>query len=244
MDSDGRGTVSSADSALAVWSRFPVDDSARPVVFVDQPVRLGDRGFVDGASKIAYLTGAIQTDVPLPTDVLNLLTGGRTPGNETPLRIAGIEPVEASFRTDRGPQTLAAFRVEMTGVRQSCIVLDPQTSLWWPPKGAWDLAHRCGQAEIEPDGITLHVRALGGVLTDFIRAEFIERRTAVLARPVTRERSVPAGTAVPLVGISKPVTGTLTRPLGSRVLINEQGIPYEILRARAGNSRGTAAEAD
>src|SRR5690348_196165 len=135
MDS---GAVGSHASALDAWWAYPVSARPRPLVFVDRPVRIGDAGFVDGPSKSAYVEGAIEASVALPPGVLDLLVGGRTGRLAARLRVVGIESVEAPFQTDRGPRNLPAYKVEMTGLRQPCTVLDPQTALWWPPAGQWE----------------------------------------------------------------------------------------------------------
>lgn len=233
MDSDGLDASSAAAMALAEWADFPADATPRPIVFLDQPVRIGEGGFVDGESKRAYLAGAIEASVPLPSGVLDLLVGGRTSEEDaSPLQVTGVDALDAPFMTDRGPRDLSAYRVEMTGLRQPCMVLDPRISLLWPPHRNWDLAAQRGRAEIEPDGMTLHVIAAGGVLTDFVQADFIERSAAVVAIPIRRERALPPGTtAVPLVLIAKMITGTLASPLGNRVLIDTRGIPYAVVPA-------------
>ncbi len=62
-------------------------------------------------------------------------------------------------------------------------------------------------------------------LTDFLGVEFVESDTALIAKPLTRERASGSRTAVPLLGITRTVAGTLTRPLGGRVLIDGNGRP-------------------
>jgi hypothetical protein len=99
--------------------------------------------------------------------VLALLTGGRHGHAERPLRAVGVRPVSASFVCDRGPRDLPAFAVEVTGVRQPVVVLDPSVEIWWPANGVWDQSHWGDRAEVEPDGTTVHYWALGGERTEF-----------------------------------------------------------------------------
>ncbi len=80
-------------------------------------------------------------------------------------------------------------------------------------------------ATIEEDGVTVHIPAFGGVLTDFHRAEFEEHRTYVVGRVITSTRTVPPGTAIRMVGIRQMVSGRLQAPLGNRVLVTDKGQP-------------------
>jgi hypothetical protein len=216
-------------AALAAWADFPVQQSPRPVVFLDERVRTGDQGFVDGAAKRAFLSGAIESSVALPRGVLDLLTATDWDGpapSLAPLRVESVRSVEAPFNTDRGPRRLPAFELLISGLAQPCAVLDPQLPLWWPRTAEQWLAEFAGDAQLEADGRTLQIAAFGGYLTEFLGVEFVESETAVIAKPLTRERPVPEGTAIPAIGFVKHVTGTLPKPLGGRVLINHSAIPY------------------
>jgi len=82
-----------------------------------------------------------------------------------------------------------------------------------------------GSATIEEDGVTVHIPAFGGVLTEFHRAEFDEHRTYVVGRAISSTRPVPPGTAIAAVGIRRLVSGRLQSPLGDRVLVTAKGQP-------------------
>jgi hypothetical protein len=212
------------------WSRFPLHARPRPVILVDQPVHLG-LGFVDAISSVAYTPGAVTADVELPDGVLALLTGGRHGHAEQPLCAVGVRPVSASFVCDRGPRDLPAFAVEVTGVRQPVVVLDPSVEIWWPANGAWHQSHWGDRAEVEPDGTTVHYWVHGGERTEFFGASFREFATYVVVSPVFRQRPFKPGESDGLTARHTRITGRLTAPLGDRVLLNEGGWPLVVTTA-------------
>lgn len=222
-----------------LWSRFPTDARPRPVIFADRPVHLGEHGFADNDSKVAYLSGAITSEVDLPSGVLALLTNGRHRPAQRGLRVVGVHAVTAPFRCDRGPRLLPAINLEITGMRETCTVLDPAIEAWWPPRQDWNLAERCGHAEIDPDGMTLHYWTGGGQQTEFLGARFREFDTYVIASAITRQRPYLPGQGDGLVLISKPVTGRLTAPLGDRVLLTERGYPCVITASGTTSTSGS-----
>jgi hypothetical protein len=218
-----------------MWGDFPVRQSPRPVVFLDQRVRFGDLGFVDSDAKLAYLTGAVEAAVVLPDRVLEVLTDTRWEGPRPgvrALRVESVQSVEAPFRTDRGPRRLPALELQITGLKQPCAVLSPQQPIWWPRTAKdWVRAAPGGEVKLEPDGRTLQVQVLGGCLTEFLGVEFVESDTAVIAKPLTSERLVDPLPAIPAVGISRTVIGTLMRPLGGRVLIDREATPQCVVES-------------
>jgi hypothetical protein len=208
------------------WESFPLLTSPRPVILLAPRVRHG--GAVDGASKIAWMQGAIDCDVALPAGVLELI-GGHSRGQEadTRLRVTAVEHTTAEFLCDRGPRQLPAYRLEVTGLQGSCVVLDPQVECWWPHGDkARSLFNR--HATIEADGRTIHFPAFGGVLTQFHHAEFEEHHAYVVGHAVTAERQVPDGTGITLVGRKRQVFGLLDSPLGGRVLIDRDRQPLAV----------------
>jgi hypothetical protein len=83
--------------------------------------------------------------------------------------------------------------------------------------------------------VTVHIPAFGGVLTEFHKAEFEEHRTYVVGRAITSTKSVPPGTAIPMVGIRRMVSGRLQAPLGNRVLVTDKGQPVCVEGAPSSN---------
>lgn len=215
----------------APWPEFPVDQVPRPIVLLDIPVHIGDRGFVDGEAKQAWLTAAVDTAVALPDGLLDLVRGGR-PGRpaDRPLLVSAVEPVPDTFWCDRGPRVLPAYRLTISGLRQPCLVLDPALEIWWPPpeQRSGAVARR-DRATVEDDGTTVHLPVFGGVRTEFHRAEFTEYDTCVVGRAITSERPARPGAAEPLVLIGATVTGRLRSPLGGRVLLHEGGGPVAVV---------------
>ena len=174
---------------------------------------------------MAAVSGAVEADVPLPAGVLELVRGkGRGP-KVAPIHVTEIESTIASFLCDRGPRDLSAYRVTLSGLRGHLTVLDPEVKCWWPPPGE-DPDPSMSPAEIESDGQTIHFPAFGGVLTEFLRAEFEEHATYVVGRAITEER--PSSEPVILIGLQRPVVGVLRAPLAGRVLIGESGHPLAV----------------
>jgi hypothetical protein len=215
---------------LNSWAEFPVGETPRPIVLLDERVRVGPGGFIDGASKIAFLDGNIRSEVEMPDGVLALLTRGHIgAATDARLVVTRIDRARAEFITDRGPRSLPAYRLEITGVKTACQVLDPSTPIWWPHPGT-EQTHRGWQrAHLGTDGRSVRVSVFGGALTEFLGVTFIERDAIAMARPETREREVRHGTAVHAVGIIGEVVGALATALGARALIDQHGVPYEVL---------------
>jgi hypothetical protein len=215
-----------------LWSAFPIRDRPRPVVLLEHPAKVSSQGFVDDRAKVAWGSGAIRAAVPVPADVLARLGGDAAGSAAGALIITGAARTRASFLTDRGARELPAFELEISGLHEPCLVLDPEVPVWWPRADQWDSAEQlAGTAEVDGDDLTVHFSAGGSVLTEFVRAEFVEHETYVVGRPITFERPMPPGaTAIPAALIVRTVTGKLTRPLGARVLVNEWGHPLLVTR--------------
>lgn len=178
---------------------------------------------------MAFLNGNIRAEVEVPHGVLTALTERPNPGvSGAPVVITQADQVLAEFVTDRGPRPLPAYELRITGMNEPCHVLDPTVPVWWsavdqnPPLGRWE------RARITPDDRSVTLSVFGGALTEFLAATFVEYETVVLARPQTRQRQVPLGTAVPAVGVVGRVTGSLSAALGARVLIDHRGVPYVV----------------
>lgn len=224
MDDTGVVTNWVDDEVAARWGMFPVDVVPRPIVLLDNHVRV-EGGFIDGESKMAWLEGAIDPDAPIAA-ALSALLRTRRPGHaQTRLRIIDVTTTAAPFRCDRGPRDLPAYRLQLTGLRGSCVMLAPEVECWWPTNDSDQHRGPASAASIDDDGVTIHLSAFGGVLTEFHRAEFQEHAAYVVGRAITSERRVAPGTAVALMGIDRKVMGRLMAPLGGRVLLNTSGQP-------------------
>lgn len=226
------GMTSGGDALdLGPWLGFPMAEIPRPIVLLSPPVRLG--GFVDTASKEAWLTGAVVSEVPLPAGVLELATAGHTDGEAaTVVHICSAERSETEFLCDRGPRRLPSYRLSSPALTSDCIVLDPEVECWWPQRADWSSARSgFGSARVEADDRTIHFPAHGGVLTQFHHAEFIEYDTCVVGRAITTQRQVAPRTVVPAIGIVEHVVGRLKRPLAARVLLDSHGQPLAVTNA-------------
>jgi hypothetical protein len=211
----------------ARWASFPVGANPRPVLLLEPRVRMGV-GFVDDEAKLAWAQGAIEVDTALPPGLPDLLPERRRGRTHAALTVTDVSRVVAEFRCDRGPCELPAYRMQVTGLRGSALVLSPDVACWWPAETDPPFSAH-GDATIEEDGVTIHFPAFGGVLTDFHHAEFQEHDAYVVGRAITYERPAAPGTAVPLAVVDRNVTGRLTGPLGGRVLLTTSGQPLAVL---------------
>jgi hypothetical protein len=119
-----------ADEVAARWRAFPLDAAPRPVVLLDERVRI-EGVFVDGDSKLAWMDGAVVSDPLLPPDLLASLPAARTHTGKTVLRVTDVASTVAAFRCDHGPRLLPAYRLQVTGLRGSCVILSPEVECWW-----------------------------------------------------------------------------------------------------------------
>jgi hypothetical protein len=125
------------------WSEsFPVDLRPRPLVLVAPLIII--RGFRSGEAKLAFLYGDIDTAVPLPDGLLELLReNGDEPRAAAERRrwkvsvlITQAHPDSAEFATDRGKRELPAWTLTGPEVDGPFWVLDPTVASqrWTPPK--------------------------------------------------------------------------------------------------------------
>ena len=207
----------------ARWSEFPLDAQPRPLILLEDRCRI-EGGFASSRAKEAWLDGAIDLG-EAPTRLRLYLPAHRNLDRpHQPLFVTAVASESVPFRCDRGPRQLPALRLTVSDLQGSCVILDPDVDVWWPVADEAD-RRSVGPATIEEDGVTVHIPAFGGVLTEFHRAEFEEHRTYVVGRAITSTRPVPPGTAIPMVGIRQMVTGRLQAPLGNRVLVTDKGQP-------------------
>jgi len=227
----------------ARWASFPADESPRPIVLLDDTVRI-EGGFVGEDAKRAWTEGAVEPGVPVPPGVLSLLRGTPQSATHFALTITDCAPVAAAFRCDRGLRELPAYRLRLTGLEGACIVLAPEVECWWPADDAEGRATHGESAVVDDDGVTIDFPAFGGILTEFHHAEFQEHGTYVVGRAITTQRTVPPGTAVVLVGLSRMVRGRLTAPLGGRALITTSGQPVAVTTRTADSGERPSSESD
>lgn len=216
----------------ARWSSFPVDEVPRPIVLLDDAVRV-EGGFVDDDAKLAWTEGAVEPGVSVPLGVLSRLPVAPRQTTRRAITITDCAPVAAAFRCDRGPRELPAYGLRLAGLDGVCTVLAPEVKCWWPTDDAERRAVRGEDAVLDDDAVTIDFPAFGGILTEFHRAEFQEHERYVVGRAITSVRTVPPGAAVILVGVRRMVRGQLTEPLGGRVLLTTDGQPVAVTTKRA-----------
>jgi hypothetical protein len=198
-------------------------------------VLLGSRvdssgGFVTGATKEAFLSGAIDVAVDVPVGVLETLPRRRSQFQGSPITVTAANADEVEFQTDRGMQRLPAWRLRITGMRADCLVLDPVIQGWWPAGADGARLRNAGVSDgyLAADDITVNI-VVGVVCRDDIPTiEFTETETAVLY-----ERTAPdPGLRPPnLALMTRQVTVTLPSRLGNRVLIDWRGVPTALTSA-------------
>ncbi len=164
-------------AALARWHTFPADADPRPLVLADGLVRDPDSGFASGADKQAYLAGAFDVAVTLPTgpatadgyplvpakEAIDRLRATAAPGgtSKTRLRIVSAALGTYEFGTDRGVRRLPAWRFGIDGVRDPVWVLAVDSPALWPYQPDWARGAGSG-ATLGPDGRTVSYGFTGG----------------------------------------------------------------------------------
>lgn len=221
--------------SLDLWADFPVDVLPRPLV-LNGPQVLFDGGFNDDDAKMAFLSGAVESEVELAPGVLKLLRAGSSPWNSFsggPLRITAATAVAGTFSSDRGRARLPAWQLTVSGATRPFIVRDPATAHWWPAR--WDRSIPREPVEqpsrIDPNGTLLSYVFSGTPLTygRYTDAEVFETEHAVHVSP-SWQWNQPRPETVPLVlagGLHLDIR--LERPLASRVLITSRGQPLTVL---------------
>ena len=232
-----------ARAALDRWRGFPVSARPRPTVLVGAPDRPED-GFVDGPSKMAYGTGALEAadgDPEEPARILRCLGHPAPDRVTTPLLVTNAERAEASFWTDRGRRPFSAWRLEVVGARGPIWVMDDAAlaSCWSPPPlepGAPRGPHSAEGAVLEEDGVTLHFRFVGSPQSVMASYEALASETptalCVVAKGV-RKPALPPNAIVAAVGVTREVTVRLASSLAARVLVDLDGNPVEVTQDMA-----------
>jgi hypothetical protein len=226
--------------ALQRWDTFPVHFRPRPLVLTARPTWF-EQGLRSKGAKLAFTYGDIETTVPLPDGLLEVLRRSESrpsgePGKHRrwggPLLITQANPSRAEFATDRGMCELPAWRLGGPEIGGALWVLDPAvvSRCWTPPESAppkpFDgLPHRSAYATVESDALTLHFTFTGAPseFTEYPEAETVETNQALVVLPV--ERGIgPAGPR-PAVGCARTVIAKLANPLGERVVVDLDASP-------------------
>jgi hypothetical protein len=209
-----------ARRALARWADFPVAARPRPLVLTG-PTVVFRGGFSTGQAKVAFAEGAIEGNAEVPEEVIGALRRDRVPPpGIAPLRVVRVTRDVADFATDRGARRLPAWRVEIDGVKQPVMVLDPATARGaWAPQGLAATWNRGAYAHASGDGRALVYRFVGSprAYTDYPEAEVLESATGVVVLPVEVDIAGPGYRL--MYAEKREVTARLVDVLGRRVLI-------------------------
>ena len=247
----GGGSVGGHDplpAALQAWVAFPVDASPRPIVLVDVPVA-GPRGFYGSEkTKVAFASGAFDRPTHLPTGPASaggfpIITADKAfdllksqakdpPAGGLRLTISDVRLGESMFLTDRGSRTLPAWLFSMAEVDGPVAVLAiaPEAQ-WFPSELGSGQSHDIG-ATVGSDHRTLTVTFVGaesenGSCGIRYSVRLTEAHTAVI---VTVEGNPNDTTVVcDQVGYPRHASAVLKAPLGARVLVDDQGYPFNAI---------------
>ena len=229
-----------AELALSRWTSFPETDP-RPIVLIYGPV-LVTAGFNTGDAKNALHYGLVSANDSVADEPLRTIraNGANRTGHRLPSH--GLEVVSAtlsqtSFVTDRGPAVLSAWELVAVDALGPIWVLDDSTlaRCWAPPnvpEGDHHGWHLLNSATIGHDGRDLTVVFTGSPPGFFdYKAAVLESDSAVNVLPLPRLiADHPDGTAIAAVGARRQISATLSRPLGNRVLVDNDGSPVSVLR--------------
>jgi hypothetical protein len=218
-----------------------MDQEPRPLVLVG-PAASPEEGFRSGSAKRAFLHGHVESAVPLPPGLLDVLGAGETrqarPGSRHDrgtLLITGAAKDHAVFATDRGRCSLPAWRLTGPDLVGSLWVLDPAIAAtrWTPPEDGppppfQGTPHRADRATLGDDGRTLRLVFIGeppGYI-EYPTVEVIDSDQAVVLLPVEHDTG-PSGLRA-WGGSWREVAVTLNRPLGHRVLVDLDATPVMV----------------
>jgi hypothetical protein len=240
--------------ALARSAGFPVGQEPRPLVLVG-PAANPEAGFRSVPAKLAFLHGDIESAVPLPAGLLEVLGAGAARQEARPgphrdggrLLITGAIRHHAAFATDRGRRSLPAWRLTGPDLVGPLWVLDPAIAAtrWVPPQGGpppfQGAPHRAEPATLADDGMTLRFRFIGGPreYVEYPPAEVFSSDHAVVLLPVEYDTG-PSGPRN-AIGYSREVAVTLDRPLGRRLLVDLDGTPVMVQAHQSRNREGPMA---
>jgi hypothetical protein len=228
---------------LAAWAGFPVNAEPRPLVLMGSTVRVGG-GFRSREAKLAFLSGAIDSVMPLPVGLLEALSpDGRRRGAMPSVHVVGALRTSAEFNTDRGLISLSAWAVSLREAYGRVYVLDPlvAATAWWPA-GLPAHGEDSWQAHLHEDAQTLTVTFDGWAGTDYPRVAVFESDTAVVVEPVAVHRPMPFLDEHNLDGDERvfdhELEVRLGSPLDARVLLGPNGFPIPVVQSGRATTRG------
>lgn len=245
-ESLGRAALSEAQAAAAAvalrrWADFPASADVRPVVLLGGPILC--RGFSTGVAKGAYMMGRVNADPGVPDEPVEHLRQVRQlqPNDGVPpLRVLRASPSVARFPTDRGRMDLPAWRVEAVDAIEPIWVLsDEARRRCWrspsePGEGWPHAGYPVWAGVTDLDGLGLSADFTGGIHPGFrYQLLALESETAVVVLPVVLPSPEGRSGFVPARGDAHHGHVRLSRPLGSRVVVNLDASPVSVTDERA-----------
>lgn len=238
--------LAQAQWAVRAWDEFPLHQTPRPLVLAGADV-IVENGFRCGEAQDALGVGLIDWQVEVPSGVRETLQRDATlklvepPSRPIEITRAGQE--EFSFRTDRGPRTLAAWWIQGPATLGPIWILDPTIDRWQPAAGAGgdpppaptQIHPLWSSIEIDADGRCisfkwLHEAPPGETI---VRVEEVETETAVSLAVITQPTPAEPGVGYALMGVFHHITAWLREPLGARVFVGLHGEAIEVIPALA-----------
>jgi hypothetical protein len=220
-------------AALAQWSDFPVAAARRPVILTGPTLR--EAGYVTSDAKIAFGARRLRVADGVPDRAVASLVasiGALEPGTGPSVTVTAAAPVDHEFDTDRGPQPMSAWSLDVTDSIGPIVVLDvdERAQLWNSslPAGGAGTARKLGS-----DGTRLRYEFFGSPreYMNYDGAAVAASATAVAICPRAQDLTT-EGQAILLYAQQREVDVELTEPLGARVLVNAAGYPVTVLDYR------------
>jgi hypothetical protein len=219
--------------AAELWADFPAEARPRPLVFTGPT--LDGAGFSSDEAKVAFINGWIEIAPGIPPDAVTALrAAGPTTvrGSGSSILLHGAELITHSFRTDRGPRVLPAWRLlfrEALGPMHAFVEND-LAGVWSPPSmpaRAFRPPGTGGEATLR-NRLSVIYRFDGDprIYTDYSRVRLLEGPTVVVVAPVPVDLGGPDLRL--LYAEKRDVEFRLQQPLGNRVLVDSGGYPVTV----------------
>jgi hypothetical protein len=217
--------------SLESWALFPVHAAERPVVPIGALVR--ETGYVSGEAKLAFAEKRLRVDPSVSRDAVASLVaeiGPLAAETDQSLAVRSAVLIRYTFSTDRGPEELRAWSLQVEDTLGPVTVIDieERDRLWFPP----DARSRGGGTArcLDGDSCWLRYRFVGvpRVYADYEGVDLAACESAVAVLPRVHY-AVSEDQPMRSYGEMREVDIHLAEPLGARVLITAIGYPIEVL---------------
>ena len=218
-------------ASLEPWAKFPVHAAERPVVPLEPLCR--GTGYVSAEAKNAFAANRLRVDPRVSPDALASLVaeiGPLAAETDQSLAVRSAAPVRFAVSTDRGPQELRAWSLQVEDSLGPVTVIDIEERgrLWFPPNVPW-----VGSQAVCLDGDCSWLRytfvGVPRVHADYDDVDLAASEAAVAVQPRVRY-TVSEDAPMRSRGETREVDVHLAEPLGARVLVTATGYPIQVLR--------------